>query len=42
MNYFLPGSVNTPCGSGPVNTDWGPGPGSGKYKYPKFLHMRLF
>ena len=31
MNYFLPGSVNTPWGSGPVNTDWGPGPGSGKY-----------
>ena len=42
MNYFLPGSVNTPWGSGPVNTDWGPGPGSGKYKYSKFLHMRLF
>ena len=31
-----PGPVNKNLGPGPVNTNWGPGPGpgTGKYKYP--------
>ena len=39
-----PGPVNTNLGPGPVNTNWGsePGPGAGKYKYPKTRNASFF